>query len=160
MKGLELPHEFELAVDGERVHVATIGGPEDFTELMRNITEAADAVGKRSSTTLPLTAGAHDISVGFLYAGSVSSARRATRRSSRSSQDMLDATGHPHIEHVDGHGPLQRDGPRATPPRARGIFTCRPADRRAATRSCRAQPTRSCAEDIHVRARSASVSRR
>jgi len=27
MKGLELPHDVEIAVDGERVHLATIGGP-------------------------------------------------------------------------------------------------------------------------------------
>src|SRR5690554_1694973 len=38
MKGLEMPHDIEIAVDGERVHLATIGGPEDFAALMRNIT--------------------------------------------------------------------------------------------------------------------------
>ena len=144
MKGLEFPHEFEIAVDGERVHLATIGGTADFTELMRNITEAADAVSKRSSTTLPLTAGAHDISVGFLYAG----AQLGTTRYQpflRSSQDILDATGHPHIETLTITGPYNPTGPGHTASRAR-IFTCRPADASGEAQSSSAD--RSCAEDI------------
>ena len=150
MKGLELPHEFEIAVDGERVHLATIGGTEDFTALMRNITEAADAVGKRSSTTVPLTAGVHDISVGFVYAG----AQLGTTRLQpflRSSQDILDATGHPHIETLTVTGPYNATGP-ATPRRARGSSSCRPArvGRRRAARVRRGDP---------VRAGSACVSR-
>ena len=144
MKGLEFPHEFEIAVDGERVHLATIGGTADFTELMRNITEAADAVSKRSSTTLPLTAGAHDISVGFLYAG----AQLGTTRYQpflRSSQDILDATGHPHIETLTVTGPYNPTGPGHTASRAR-IFTCRPAD--ASGEAQLSSADRSCAEDI------------
>ena len=136
MKGLELPHEFEIAVDGERVHLATIGGREDFTELMRNITEAADAVGKRSSTTVRLTAGAHDISVGFLYAG----AQLGTTRFQpflRSSQDILDATGHPHIETLTVTGPYNPTGPGDTASRER-IFACHPEPSAA----------RACAQDI------------
>jgi hypothetical protein len=133
MKGLEVPHEFEIAVDGERVHLATIGGTDDFTELMRNITEAADAVGQRSSTTLPLTAGAHDISVGFLYAGAELGTTRL-RPFLRSSQDILDATGHPHIETLTVTGPYNPTGPGESASRAR-IFACTAADR-------------TCAEDI------------
>ena len=109
MKGLELPHEVELAVDGERVHVATIGGPEDFAALMRNITEAALDVDRRSSATVPLTAGAHEISVGFVYGGALQGSVRL-QAFDRSSQDLLDATGHPHIESLDRHRPVQRDG--------------------------------------------------
>src|SRR5262245_5013535 len=125
MKGLEFPHDFEIAVDGERVHLATIGGTDDFTALMRNITEAADDVGKRSSTTVTLTAGANDISVGFIYAG----AQLGTTRLKpflRSSQDILDATGHPHIETLTVTGPYNATGPGHSASRAR-IFTCHPA---------------------------------
>ena len=134
MKGLEFPHDFEIAVDGERVHLATIGGTEDFTELMRNITEAADAVGKRSSTTVPLTAGVHDISVGFIYAG----AQLGTTRLQpflRSSQDILDATGHPHIETLTVTGPYNPTGPGDSASRAR-IFSCRPAPSGGEARGC------------------------
>jgi hypothetical protein len=117
MKGLELAHEFEIAVDGERVHLATIGGPEDFTALMRNITEAADAVAKRSSTTVALTAGAHDISVGFIYSGAQLGTTRL-RPYLRSSQDILDATGHPHIETLTVTGPYNAAGPGRSASRA------------------------------------------
>ncbi len=137
MKGLELPHDFEIAVDGERVHLATIGGTEDFTALMRNITEAADAVGKRSSTTVRLTAGAHDISVGFVYAG----AQLGTTRLQpflRSSQDILDATGHPHIETLTVTGPYNATGSGHSASRAR-IFACQPTS---------SDSQRACAEDI------------
>ncbi len=136
MKGLEFPHEFEIAVDGERVHLATIGGAEDFTELMRNITEAADAVGERSSATLALTAGAHDISVGFLYAGAQLGTTRL-KPFQRSSQDILDATGHPHVETLTITGPYNSSGPGHSASRER-IFACEPA----------AGAERACAEDI------------
>ncbi|HVJ31434.1 MAG TPA: DUF1592 domain-containing protein [Gammaproteobacteria bacterium] len=143
MKGLELPHEFEIAVDGERVHSTTIGGTEDFTALMRNITEAADAVAKRSSTTVRLTAGAHDISVGFIYAG----AQLGTTRLQpflRSSQDILDATGHPHVETLTVTGPYNPTGSGHSASRAR-IFTCQPA---GAGGEHGAGAERACAEDI------------
>ena len=125
MKGLELEHELEIAVDGERVHLATIGGPDDFTALMRNITEAADAVSERSSTTVALTAGAHEISVGFVYSG----AQLGTTRLQpflRSSQDILDVTGHPHIETLTVTGPYNAAGPGRSASRKR-IFVCHPA---------------------------------
>jgi hypothetical protein len=134
MKGLEFPHDFEIAVDGERVHLATIGGTEDFTELMRNITEAADAVAKRSSTTVALTAGAHDISVGFVYAG----AQLGTTRLQpflRSSQDILDVTGHPHIETLTVTGPFNPSGPGSSASRER-IFSCRPTPSGGEARAC------------------------
>ena len=144
MKGLELEHEFEIAVDGERVHVATIGGPEDFAALMRNITEAADAVAERSSTTVALTAGAHDIGVGFVYRG----AQLGTTRLQpflRSSQDILDVTGHPHIETLTVTGPYNAAGSGQSASRQR-IFTCHPA--RGERTALAAGAERECAEHI------------
>jgi hypothetical protein len=124
MKGLELPHEVEIAVDGERVHRATIGGREDFIALMQNITQGADAVEERSSTTAQLTAGAHKISVGFVYRGATQTSVRL-KPFDRSSQDTLDVTGHPHIETLTITGPFNATGPGDTAPRRR-IFVCRP----------------------------------
>jgi hypothetical protein len=89
-----------------------------------------------------LTAGAHDISVGFLYAG----AQLGTTRLQpflRSSQDILDATGHPHIETLTVTGPYNPAGPGHSASRAR-IFTCHPA--RAGGESPATQ--RACAEEI------------
>lgn len=124
MKGLELPHDVEIAVDGERIHRATIGGREDFTALMENITLGADAVEARSSTSAALTAGAHNISVGFVYQGAEQTSVRLLPFD-RSSQDSLDVTGHPHIETLTITGPYDATGPGDTDSRRR-IFICQP----------------------------------
>ncbi|MGH9646073.1 MAG: DUF1592 domain-containing protein, partial [Bryobacteraceae bacterium] len=136
MKGLEMEHDVEIAVDGKRVHFATIGGPKDFAALMRNITEAQQAVEARSSTRIPLTAGPHDISVGFIYRGTVQGSTRL-QQFVRSSQDNLDATGHPHIETLTVTGPFKPTGVGQTPSRNR-IFVCHPekaADEQACART-------------------------
>ena len=124
MKGLELPVEVEIAVDGERIHSAMIGGREDFEALMRNITAGADAVEARSSTTARLTAGAHEISVGYVYRGAVQTSVRL-QAFERSSQDTLDVTGYPHIETLTITGPYDATGPGDTASRRR-IFVCLP----------------------------------
>lgn len=124
MKGLEMPHDVEIAVDGKRVHFATIGGHEDFMALMRNISEGLQAVEARSSTRVPLTAGPHEISAGFVYRGAVQGSPRL-QQYIRATQDNLDATGHPHIETLTITGPFMPTGISDTPSR-RKIFTCRP----------------------------------
>jgi hypothetical protein len=124
MKGLEQEHRVEIAVDGKRVHAATIGGDKDFKALMRNITEAQQDVERRSSTRASLTAGPHDISVGFIYQGAVQGSTRL-QAFIRSAQDNLDATGHPLIETLTITGPFHATGVADTPSR-RKIFVCRP----------------------------------
>ena len=124
MKGLELEHEVEIAVDGKRVHHATIGGSDDFRALMKNIEDAKLAVEARSSTRIPMTAGPHEISVGFVYRGAVQGSTRL-QQFTRSTQDNLDATGHPHIDSITVTGPYKATGAGDTPSRRR-IFSCRP----------------------------------
>src|SRR5690606_7188754 len=130
MKGLEFEHEVEIAVDGERVHSAVIGGTDDFNALMQNITQGADAVEARSSTTAHLPAGAHRITVGFVYRGATQSSVRL-EPFLRATQDNLDVTGHPHIETLTVTGPYDATGPGDTEPRRR-IFMCRPSGAMAA----------------------------
>jgi hypothetical protein len=124
MKGLEMEHDVEIAVDGKRVHFATIGGHADFAALMRNIAEAKQMVEERSSTRVPLTAGPHDISAAFVYRGTLESSVRL-QPFVRSTQDNLDATGHPHIETLTITGPFNAKGAGETPSR-RKIFVCSP----------------------------------
>ena len=124
MKGLEMEHDVEIAVDGKRVHFATIGGPQDFAALMRNISDAQKAVEERSSTRIPLTAGPHDINVGFVYRGAVQGSTRL-QQFVRGTQDNLDATGHPHIESLTITGPFKATGTGQTPSRKR-ILVCHP----------------------------------
>jgi hypothetical protein len=144
MKGLELPHDVEITVDGERIHRATIGGRDDFNALMQNITEGAEAVEARSSTSANLAAGAHKISAGFVYQGAAQTSVRL-QPFDRSSQDTLDVTGHPHIETLTITGPFNATGPGDTASRRR-IFVCRP-DTEADEQAPRADEM-GCAERI------------
>jgi hypothetical protein len=145
MKGLELAHEVEISVDGERVHAATIGGPDDFLASMRNITEAAEGVEARSSTVVPLTAGPHDIGVGFVYQGATRSSLRL-QPFVRSSQDLLDATGHPHIDTFTVTGPFNASAAGDTPSRRR-IFVCHP-DEAASAKLVDGEAERRCAREV------------
>lgn len=124
MKGLEFEHDVEIAVDGKRVHLATIGGPKDFAALMKNIADGLHQAETRSSTRVALTAGPHDISIGFVYRGAIQGSTRL-QQYVRATQDNLDATGHPHIETLTVTGPYKPTGAGDTPSR-RKLFTCRP----------------------------------
>jgi len=150
MKGLELPVVVEIAIDGERIHSATIGGREDFEALMRNITAGADAVEARSSTTARLTGGAHEVSVGFRYRGAVQTSARL-QAFERSSQDTLDVTGVPHIETLTITGPYGATGPGDTATRRR-IFVCRPEAFTAAPSSTELDCAREILEELARRA--------
>src|SRR5579862_7303176 len=66
MRGLESPHQVELALDGKRIHIATIGGPADLTSLFEKPTDTGDAVEARLRVRVPVTAGPHTVTVAFL----------------------------------------------------------------------------------------------
>jgi len=139
LRGLEHPHQAELAVDGRRVRVITLGGDQDLRAAFDAPTEAADAIDARLHTRLPLSAGPHTITIAFLdNAALVGTAR--LQPFIRSSADTLDWTGRPHLDRVTITGPFDVTGPGRTPSRDR-IFRCRPA---AATPAAE----RACARDI------------
>ena len=125
MRGLELPHDIELTVDGERVHLATIGGDADFKAALENITAAADATEARSSTRVRLKAGPRAISAAFLHSSTQGTLR--LQPFIRSSNDTLDPAGRPHIETFTITGPFNATGPGDTPSRRR-IFSCTSGD--------------------------------
>jgi len=111
---------------------------------MRNITEAADDIARRSSTTVTLAAGEHDISVGFVYDGATLGSARL-QPFLRSSQDILDATGHPHLQTLTVTGPFNSTGPGRTASRER-VFVCDP--RSGSAEAPTASAEHACAEKI------------
>jgi hypothetical protein len=125
MRGLEYPNQFELTVDGERVHLASFGGDADFKAALENITAAADAVEARFMVRVPLKAGPHEIGVAFLKRSATENSLRL-QPFVRSSNDTLDPSGHPHIETFTITGPFNAKGTGDTPSRQK-IFVCRPA---------------------------------
>jgi hypothetical protein len=125
VRGIEHPQEFELAVDGERVHQATIGGPADLSAAFEAPKETADAIDERLGTRIRVTAGPHDVVAAFI--GNVPTVDTTKLRPFlRSAFDTLDWTGRPHIRTLTITGPFDATGAGETPTRRR-IFTCRPA---------------------------------
>jgi mono/diheme cytochrome c family protein len=124
MRGLESEHQLEVAVDGERVHVASFGGDDDFKAALANPTAAGDAVEARFTVRKTLPAGPTKISVAFLR--NVAPVPWRLQPFLRSSNDTLDPAGWPHIDRAIVTGPFNPTGPGDTPSRRR-IFTCRPS---------------------------------
>ena len=124
VRGLEYAHQVEVAIDGARVYLATIGGRDDLESLFDKPTDTGDAVDARLRVRVPVTAGPHDVSVAFVEDPPVAEPLRL-QPFLRSSIDNFDWAGRPHIQTFTITGPFNATGPGDTPSRRR-IFTCRP----------------------------------
>ena len=124
-RGIEYPHEFELTLDGERVHHATIGGAADLSAAFALPKETADAIDERLAVRIRVRAGPHDVVAAFIGSAPTMDATKL-RPFLKSAFDTLDWTGRPHVRTVTVTGPFNATGPGDTPAR-RWIFTCRPA---------------------------------
>jgi mono/diheme cytochrome c family protein len=132
MTGLEWPHELEIAVDGERVFLAQVGGKEDNAMSDANMSAAANEIDARLRTRVFVTAGPHDVSVAFLQR-SAAETHEPLELHTRN-LDLQDMNGLPVLDYVNVTGPFNARGPGDTPSRER-IFTCKPADQ-ATARVC------------------------
>ena len=126
MRGLESAHEVEFTVDGERIHEATIGGPEDLASLFDKPTDTGDAVEARLRVRVPIKAGPHTVTASFIQEPQTAGASKL-QRYLRSTVDNFDWSGQPHIQMLTVTGPFDATGSGDTPSRRR-IFTCRPAN--------------------------------
>jgi cytochrome c5 len=127
MRGLEYPHQLEITVDGQRVHLASFGGDAEIARSSDNPTTTGDDVDGRFTARVPLKAGPREITVAFLQKTSALNTRRL-QSYVRSSSDTIDFSGFPHIDEVILTGPFNPRGTGDTPSRRR-IFTCRPNGR-------------------------------
>jgi mono/diheme cytochrome c family protein len=123
-RGLEYPHQLEISVDGERVHLASFGGDKEIAASSDNPTTTGDAVDGRFTARVPLKAGPRTITVAFVEKTHALNTRRLENYV-RSSSDTIDFSGFPHIDEVILTGPFKPTGSGDTPSRRR-IFTCRP----------------------------------
>jgi len=136
MRGLESAHEVEFTVDGERIHAARIGGPEDLASLFEKPTDTGDAVETRLRVRVPIKAGPHVVTAAFVQEPQTAGPDKL-QRYLRSTVDNFDWSGQPHIQFLTVTGPFDATGSGDTPSRRR-IFTCRPANAAAET-SCAKQ---------------------
>lgn len=126
VRGLDLPTQFELSVDGVRVHVAEFGGPADEAYSFNAHVAAGKDFDKRLEARIPIKAGPHDIGFAFLRKSSASPIT-LIRPLERENLDGLANTGIPTLTQVFIVGPMNVTGPGKTVSRER-IFTCQPPD--------------------------------
>jgi hypothetical protein len=124
MRGLEYEHWMEYAVDGKRVHLFKVGGPDDWAASLANNTLIGDQIDERSRVTVRLTPGPHEITAAWIDKGSAPDPYRV-RPPLRSSHDPRDPLGIPHLLTFTVTGPFKVGGSGDTPSRQR-IFECRP----------------------------------
>ena len=99
-----MPNQFEISIDGVRVHLGTIGGPEDHIASRQNLTAARDAVAERMKTRVHVTAGAHD--VGFAFVARPARSQDIYQLSLRSSEDIHVGSDLPKLSRVSISGPF------------------------------------------------------
>jgi hypothetical protein len=124
MTGLEFAHDLEISIDGERVFLMQVGGPEDNLASDTNMSETADKIDERLKTRVPVSAGPHSVAVTFVRRNFAESDEPLQPH--ERNHDLQDMNGLPLIDHVTVTGPFDPKGPGDTPSRRR-LFACRPA---------------------------------
>ena len=133
MRGLEFPALVEFTVNGQRIHVASLGGTDDLASLFEKPTETGDAVDARLRVRVHVKAGPADVTAAFVETPEIAGPARL-QPFLRSSADNFDWSGWPHIQTFSITGPLNATGPGDTPSR-RKIFVCHP-DNATAQAAC------------------------
>ena len=123
IRGLEHTHQLEIAVDGERVLLETIGGERDAEQKGQLIPDRSDAVDARLRVRAPVKAGEHRITAAFIR--KIGEGTNRLRPFDRSNADTYDSTGRPHVQSLTVTGPYSPEGSGDTASRRR-ILTCAP----------------------------------
>jgi mono/diheme cytochrome c family protein len=125
MRGMEDPHDIEMAIDGTRLTVVTVGGRDDFGRMAENPGTFGADLDRRLTVRLPVTAGTHTI-----WATTVlkSHAPRddLIKPFIRTTVDGLDIMGDPSVDRITIEGPYAAAGPGDSASR-RKILSCKPS---------------------------------
>ena len=123
IEGQDVPNEFEISIDGVRVHSARFGGAEDHFNSRRNLTAVREDVAERMKARVKVTAGPHD--VGFAFVAQPHRSQDIYQLSLRASQDIHVAAELPKLSAASISGPFHPAGVSETPIRQR-LFVCHP----------------------------------
>jgi mono/diheme cytochrome c family protein len=126
VRGLESPHQLEISVDGERVHLVTLGTPEQFADSFQDRTNSKLAADfdAQFQVRVPVKAGPRTVGVTFLAKSAAQDPQKL--QPLLSPFDAVDTHGVPRVDAVMITGPYKVTGPGDTPSRRR-VFVCRPA---------------------------------
>jgi hypothetical protein len=123
--GLELVHDLEMTIDGARVKMGRVGGPEDERNSYEFPSSTADEIEKRFETRLSVKAGPHAVGVAFLKKSSAPSVD-LLQPYLRDRIDPISPAGIPELDRVTIEGPFNPKTGSDSPSRRR-IFVCHPA---------------------------------
>src|SRR5688500_3621036 len=124
IRGLELPHDLEVTLDGERIVLGRFGGPQDEQANYLQPTLAGDEMEKRFQKRLKVKAGTHTVGVAFLKKSSATTLE-LLQPFERERLDPITPVGIPELERVTIEGPFNASPTESSPSRAK-VFTCRP----------------------------------
>jgi mono/diheme cytochrome c family protein len=160
-RGLELPHQLEIAIDGERVFLGAIGGDAEAGQT-GTITEKSDATDSRLRVRVKVKAGPRLVTAAFIR--KIAENTNRLHPFLRSNAGTYDSTGRPHVKSLTVTGPFNPTGPGDTPSRRR-IFVCHsdgenPASAKASARSRRSPSESHVSEDGCARRILATLARR
>src|SRR5262249_41171037 len=124
VRGLQSEDQLEITVDGERVHLAALGGAADYSAAPDNATDVANAIAAGLQGRVLAKAGPRRIGGAFLEKSAAEGGNRL-QSFLRTTLIATDHLGLPHVESITIPGPFNAKGPGETPSRRR-IFTCRP----------------------------------
>lgn len=133
IRGLQDENQLEIAVEGQRVLLAPVGGLDDYVTSSNNATNAVNDLNTRLQARVAVRAGQRVVTAAFLQPSSNLGPIRL-QPFLYSTIVATDHLGLPHIEYMTVSGPFNATGVGATPSRQR-IFVCRPA-KPAEERTC------------------------
>ncbi|HVG70189.1 MAG TPA: DUF1592 domain-containing protein [Vicinamibacterales bacterium] len=125
MRGMEDPHDIEIAMDGARLTVVTVGGRDDFGRMAENPGTFGADLDRRLTVRLPVKAGTHTI---WATTALKSHAPRddLIKPFIRTTVDGLDIMGDPSVDRITIEGPYAAAGPGDSASR-RKILSCTPS---------------------------------
>ena len=122
MRGMEDPHDIEIAMDGQRLTLVTAGGREQFLKMAENPGTFGTDLDQRLTVKVPVKAGTHT-----LWATTVLKSHAVRddmiKPFLRTTVDGLDIMGDPSVDRLTIDGPYAATGSGDTPSR-RKIFVC------------------------------------
>ena len=130
MRGLENPHDIELALDGARLLLGTIGGPGDLVPLQKNPTLTSDTIeAQRLRVRARVKAGQRELVAAVLDETPAVLQTARLQPFIRDFDNPFGAERAPHVQSITVTGPFDATG--ASQPPSTTLFVCRPASRRS-----------------------------
>ena len=136
IRGLQFPHQYELAVDGERIRLIKVGGLSDYNFMMENSEASKLSIEKRARARVKLTAGIHEITATFLQKTGALEMNHLQPYEAFN-YDPVYLGGVPSVQDVTVRGPFDGSAPSVETASHMAIFTCEPTSSRNEARCAR-----------------------